>query len=102
MGKTAFEIEGLTLHHATDAEALITNEDLPIEEDPDDSREQPNMDPEAGADVADEGSGDETTGDTAAHDTIMRHDMLIQRDDLLKYMQARLFPVQRPLAPGYE
>lgn len=78
----------LSLLSGIGSEALITAEDMPVEEDPGNS-EQPELVSEAGSDAADVGSGEDNTGDATAHDTIVRHDMLIQRDDLQKYLQAR-------------
>ena len=60
---------------------------MPVEEESTASR-QPDKEAKAESDAEDSSSEGETSR-AAAHDIIIRHDMLIQRDDLQKYMQAR-------------
>ena len=68
-------------------EAIVTADDMPVEEESAASR-QPGNEARAESDTEEDSSERETNG-AAGNDIIIRHDMLIQRDDLQKYMQAR-------------
>ncbi|KAK9833485.1 hypothetical protein WJX84_008284 [Apatococcus fuscideae] len=70
-------------------EAIITADDMPVEEEPKASR-QPEAETKAGSDKANEDS-EEGQEDAAVHDVIIRHDMLIQRGDLQQYLESSAF-----------